>query len=447
MIFMHKFFKKNSSIFLLFFIHLAYGQSNYYLPQNPDSLFSYLNNTTQFQIDQLNGEYINQKKKFYKSRLEIITEELNDSNYVFVPELKTQFNNILNNIYTGNPELKKYNFYFLYDRSVIPNAFSLGDGIFIVNIGLLNFLESDDEIAFVICHEIAHFLNNDMENRLDKVLNALNSKETKEKVKEIKREKYGQTNAGIKLYKALSYDLFDYSRENELKADELGYKLMKNTIYNPDISIQTLKKLGQLEEIILSDSIPIESVFEFENYPFKKSWITKEQTLFSVKESINDYGFDKDSIRTHPFAHERVENLKNLFQIDSLHISQDKSNIEKLKLTTKPVIYKTLLDHQNFDLLLYYLIKNDFDNQNSLNYDLLGESIIYLYNAKLKHSLGKGVPQVNPFSKENNINQIRLFIAKTELFEISKIGYNFAEKFKPHLSIRTYNEMIKKFDQ
>ncbi len=446
MILLHKILKKICSLILFVFFPLVYGQTDFYLPKNSDSLFTFLNNTTQFQIDQLKGEYVSQKKKFYKSRLEVLTEELNDSNFIFVPELKVHFDEILNNIYVGNPELKRYNFYFLFDRSVIPNAAFYGDSLFVVNLGLFNFLESDDEIAFVICHEIAHFLNDDFNNQIDKYLSNFNSKETKEKVKEIKREKYGQTNAGIKLYKVLSFDMFDYSRETELKADELGYKLMKNTIYNPDISVQTLKKLGQLEEIILSDSIPIQSVFDFENYRFNKNWITKEKTLFAVKESINDYQIDKDSIRTHPYAHERIFNLMNLFQIDSLHISQNKSKIDYLKQTTKPIIYKSLLDHQNFDLLLYFLLKNDFDNHNSLNYDLLGESIIYLYNAKLKHSIGKGVPQVNPFSKEENINQIRLFITKTELFDISKIGYNFAEKYKSQMSFKTYDQLIKKFN-
>ena len=81
-----------------------------------------------------------------------------------------------------------------------------------------------------------------------------------------------------------------------------------------------------------------------------------------------------------------------------------------------------------------------------MNYDLLGESIIYLYNAKLKHSIGKGVPMVNPFSKEENINQIRLFITKTELFDISKIGYNFAEKYKSQMSFKTNDQLIKKFN-
>lgn len=431
-----------SYIFIFSFSSLLFCQTDIYLTQKTDSIINLLNTLTEQQINRLDGSnYVSQKKKIYKSRLEVLSEYAKDSNYVYDRVLEENFNKILSNIYEGNPELKKENFYFFFDRSFIPNAAAYGDGSFVVNLGLFDFLESDDEIAFVICHEIAHYLKDDVKSSIEKYVNDFNSDDTKSKIKSIKKQKYGQTKAGIELIKKISFDMFSYSREKEYVADEMGYELMKNTIYNPDIGVLALKKLGILEEIILNDSINIQNFLDFENYRFKKSWITKEQTLFSVKEEIDDYKFDKDSIRTHPYAKDRVLNLVTKKNADSLHVSQTSNILDVLKNRNQELIYQTLSDHKNFDILLYYLLKNNVDNDNPENYDKIGLALIDIYEAKKKHTLGIGISPPNPFSKEKYLDELKLFLTKTELYELSKISLNYADKYKDILSSETYSKI------
>lgn len=427
---------------IFYFVGLvAFSQNNIYLPKDTDSLFNYLNKSNDFEISQLNDEFKSQKRKILEKRLEFLIEEINDSNYVFANELTAKFNIILENIYLGNPDLRKHHFYFLFDRSFIPNAAAYGDGIFVVNLGLFDFLESDDEIAFVICHEIAHYLNNDFKHQLDQYVYSLYSDETRNKVKEIKSLKYGQSNAGLKLVKELKYDLYGYSREKELIADKLGYLLLKNTNYNPKLSIETLNKLGKLEEVIFDESTSLTKVFDFAEYPFKQSWVHKEKSLFEVDEVIDDYKLDKDSLRTHPYAKERVEKLMDFYHIDTTQIAGNNEVLEDLKIKSKQYLVQSLMDHKNYDILLYILLRNSDISNFEMHADEIGKSLIAIYKSKKNHNLGKGVPQINPFLKEENLNQIRLFISQTEMFEIAKIGYLFAENNKKHLSEGTYLEM------
>lgn len=42
-------------------------------------------------------------------------------------------------------------------RSPLPNAFALGNNNIVVSTGLLDLLDSRDELAFVLAHELAHF--------------------------------------------------------------------------------------------------------------------------------------------------------------------------------------------------------------------------------------------------------------------------------------------------
>lgn len=39
------------------------------------------------------------------------------------------------------------------------------------------------------------------------------------------------------------------------------------------------------------------------------------------------------------------------------------------------------------------------------------------------------MPQNNPFTKEENVNEVRLFLHNLELKEIRKIGYFYCEKY------------------
>ena len=39
----------------------------------------------------------------------------------------------------------------------VPNAFSVGDGTLVVYTGLISELDNEDQLAFVLCHELAHY--------------------------------------------------------------------------------------------------------------------------------------------------------------------------------------------------------------------------------------------------------------------------------------------------
>src|SRR5262249_439382 len=56
----------------------------------------------------------------------------------------------------GDPKVKKFNYSFRVVDDKDVNAFSLPGGFIYVNKGLLDYVHSDDELAGVLAHEVAH---------------------------------------------------------------------------------------------------------------------------------------------------------------------------------------------------------------------------------------------------------------------------------------------------
>src|SRR5690606_22158221 len=77
-------------------------------------------------------------------------------------------------------------------RDTAPNAFSLGDGNFVFNLSLLNRLENEDELRFIIAHELAHYQLDHLKKRMEIQMRLASSKDYVSKQKKIKRSRYNK---------------------------------------------------------------------------------------------------------------------------------------------------------------------------------------------------------------------------------------------------------------
>jgi len=432
---------------ILFFTSFQfYGQEIYLKANKLDSLYHHFDNTTALQIDRLNHTHFRQKEKILKKRLTLIKKQLKDSIFLFSSDLNLQLKKILNVIYSSNPALKQYHFSFFIHRSLIPNAAAYGDGNFIINLGLFDFVASDDELAFIICHEIAHYINEDINKQIDQYIEKINSKEINSKIRAIKNKKYGKNKAGMEFFKELGFDMFRYSREKEINADLLGYQFYKKTPYSENAAISILNKLGRLEEIVFNKPIHLNDFFNFKEYPFDNHWITKKSSLFDSDEIIDDYEINKDSLRSHPNVDKRIKSLHSKYNIDTVSVIQAKGAINPLKKIAKKVTFKNLEDTKSYDLLLYYSLKNIQENTASdMDYSRVLHILNEVYISKKEHTIGELIFRPSPFSNEKYLNQIRLFFHKTELKDLKSIGYYFTLYNKDKLKDNTFNTFINIF--
>ncbi len=402
-----------------------------YVPKNRDSIDRYINTISEKKLQKLSKLTSKDVKKIIAERKKYFFDELNDSAFVFNPELKKYLNSVLKEIYKSNPSINKSDFYFFIDKSPIPNAACYGNGIFTVNLGLFEIIHSDDELAFVLAHEIAHYMLEHNDKSLLKYLETLNSKETKNEIRKIKKQDYGQGRAAMAYMEKMQYNFQRRSRKAELEADSLGYVLFANTKYAKKASIDALARLGTSDSLLFKEPSNIRKHLNFTEYPFKEVWLKKDDNLFDIKESANDYAFNKDSIKTHPDIPYRISVLKKNGGVVE-QVAPISKRLQEVKNQVARLIIADCLEEKRLDFAMYKIMVmyNRAEIKDDLFNELMAKLLVDVYKHKVNHSLGKYVSPVNPFSDELFINEIKLFLQNTEAKNLKKIGYHFCQERK-----------------
>lgn len=231
---------------------------------------------------------------------------LKSGKVIFNEELSNYLNKVAAKIQEHNPKLKgdlhiypiKYDF---------ANAFTFNEGYIFVNIGLIARIENEAELAFILGHEMAHYL------KKHSVKRAVKNQQIASKTNQ-------EQEALLKMSR--------FSREHEFEADMAGLELLLNTPYDPNASITAL------EMLYLSD-LPVASI------PFDKKYLEAgtlriPSTLLTVpaakkksvelKAELSEEEINlRDSLSSHPAIEQRVQILKgklanttakgNLFQV------------------------------------------------------------------------------------------------------------------------------------
>ncbi len=139
-------------------------------------------------------------------------------------------------ILSSNQLKSDVKFYLL--RSRFYNAFATDEGYIFATTSLLANVQSEDELAFVLCHELSHYLLKH---------NLKNHEHTKEKISELrknlKKSKNKQTKAKLESLDEFLKSYYAFSQLNELQADSLGIILYINAGYSLAGITKSLKNL------------------------------------------------------------------------------------------------------------------------------------------------------------------------------------------------------------
>jgi hypothetical protein len=137
-----------------------------------------------------------------------------------------------------------YTFKVVDDKSV--NAFSLPGGIIYINKGLLDYVQSDDELAAVIAHEIAHSSHRHVRSLMkeqSKLQSSLMLILLAGLLSNIPQRDIGHLMLGTEFYKTAK--LSGYSIEAERDADATAIQYLMKSNYNPVGMLTFLERLGK----------------------------------------------------------------------------------------------------------------------------------------------------------------------------------------------------------
>lgn len=142
---------------------------------------------------------------------------------------------------TGLPEQSHYTFHVTQNSTL--NAMALPGGHIVLFTGLLNQLENDDELAFVLSHEIGHHQARHHLRNVSKVI-----------VMAVTFSLFQQLEAVSTLSEALfETSMLKFSREDEMEADDYAYARVVATGYNPQKAITFFDRLPEEKHRVLGD--------------------------------------------------------------------------------------------------------------------------------------------------------------------------------------------------
>lgn len=148
------------------------------------------------------------QKKFreiWDGRTEFLTSAIEKQHFLYEPEVYDYLQGIIDQIMAANPQRFSARPLLLIDRSSSANAYALGNNVLVVNLGLICFSQTREELALAIAHELSHNLLHHPENGMKEMAEWLKSDEYKNSLKEVLDSKYGRYSRLKKVFQGYSF--------------------------------------------------------------------------------------------------------------------------------------------------------------------------------------------------------------------------------------------------
>lgn len=274
---------------------------------------------------------------------------------MYTDDISKSLNTIKTHLISENKFLPGNRYEVFTYRSLEPNAFCLGEGIIMISLGLLERLTTLDQVAFVISHEIAHdYLNHTFESAKRFCL-GLQENEMRRSLQKVSRNKAGRATIDREIADRFLALHMEYSRENELQADSLGYFIFANAGFEKTEASEVLKILDASDHLLYQDTIRLQEYFDFPHYPFKTYWLVAETSMlkWDVDSSI---AMIPDDMKSHPDCSERLARLANLSNnnesTDNI-ILPDAALLDQYADIVHFEVVEALMKHNDYTLALY----------------------------------------------------------------------------------------------
>lgn len=368
--------------------------------------------------------------KVYTEFRDGFEKEIKERKFSFKSNFDVKIQNIIHELSKNNTTIPK-NLKILIAKDNYPNAFCLGDGTFVVNMGLFSLMETEQQIAGVISHELAHeILKHNLKSYLRIVEEDINAKE---EILELKNSPYNTSERAFNLFKKKAYRNKNEQRKKEIEADSLGYVIFKNSTYSKHEYINALENLQKFDSISPTE-IKIETYkkyFSTPNQNFKEEWLKKEDFstfTYSYKDKL-----DKDSLSTHPEIGTRIEVLKKNFPEINNTVNFDENDAKNFKSTRKIAFMEILpnfYQSEDYGLGIYtalQILQESDIEQDYMKY-WLGVFFQKIYLARKEYALNRYLDRVDPQDKNKSYQQFLNFMWNLKLEEIKNIADYYTKK-------------------
>lgn len=418
--------------FALFLITKSFAQSSF----EPASVIKYdkslvglINQSLEIQRELVKDLPKKEQKlalQYIKGRSEMISDMLKNGNFLLNSPLNVYLDNLFKRILTANPDINS-NTTLLLSRSGSVNAFTTGDGFFVLNLGLLTQLKTESELAFVIGHELSH-------QSLDHVNQSLREKAELEadpdRIKEINRIMRSEYQVSSKLSTVILPGMIasrQFKRNREFEADSLGYLYATRSGFSSMGSIAALEILDSVDVSLYGKNIPWHFLYESMECSAKSDFenVSIESSLGSFEVVNQDL---VDQLKTHPDCELRIDRLINAHNIALEQITD--SVYESYRTIARMELIESYRIKKDYGAALYHALQLQFDypeNEFALESSAHYLGLISLF--KKQRRMGEYVNVFTTYQPEDYGKFLKV-IWEATVAECSCLAYNMNAKVK-----------------
>jgi Zn-dependent protease with chaperone function len=335
------------------------------------------------EIEQIPDHFTQKQKLYlirkYADRKESSEEMLKSGFVIDNGELYNYMVELRDQIVQANPQISSDLKVFVV-RDLSPNAFTVGDNIVYVNLGLLYRLRNNEELIYILCHEIAHNTLKHSKIAQEKYVDEIQNDSLTTELKRRMNKKYGNVSALNELMIPWLLSSKEFSRNNEFAADSLGMIYYTNMGLDPKMALGTFLMLEEADHE--RDTIWVNSQ-HWSGVSVCGHSCSKMNNTYKGS-SINRAGLVKDDqykdlLRSHPFEEERFTKLESDFNLtfdDQFH--SDTFFLWKYYVENE-MIHNSFMS-ENLGKTIFYILQNDSihldqgyaDQMLSLSFAILG---------------------------------------------------------------------------
>jgi len=251
-------------------------------------------------------------KEIWEERTARVTDAIADNDYVHDKEVYGYIDGILRQLVDANKQLVPVRPLLFIDRSPAVNAYASGGYVLSVNLGLIAYATTREELALIVAHELSHNILHHIENSMMATAAWLSSDEYKKSLNSVLDSKYERYSRLKKVYEGYSFSRNRHQRFKESEADSMAVVLLKKS--NIPFDARYFLRLDS-SDMILKQPLkhPLKDYFTAYHLPYEDSWSQKRSKgLSSRAYSFVDTTSLEDSLKTHPDCIVRYNKTKDL---------------------------------------------------------------------------------------------------------------------------------------
>lgn len=351
-------------------------------------------------------------------------EAIDNNNFSCDSNLNSYLQKLFSEILTKN-KINPEGYKILLSKDSSVNARNWGDGIVVLNFGLFLAVENEDELMFVISHEIGHQCLNHVKLGMERYAKLYTSNDIAQKTKEIQKQKFGKATKANDLLKNLMYENYSQHRKKEIEADSLGLSLYIKTLRNPKAAITLLEKLDVSDTE--KDSLTFDdykSIFEQKGFKIKEKYFQQEESLF--KKYDGEKRIEADSLKTHPDCATRILLIKKYLNNTFKENISKSDEFEQIKKNSINQNLLNLYTEKSFGISLYEtlkLYKNDKENTFYKNIILL--NLWEIQKSRTNYTINRYVPSYNNKHNTASFNRFVSFVNNMKISDFDILLTNF----------------------